>query len=158
MRLKARFLGRHRFLHVILELQVSILDPEELGHLCGREWGCVVALLSCLRSLCNAPPVCGFFALYWVSASFLVSWILLQKCSFPHPTPPLFPSLSLSLPTLPFPLPYYTPFPPIPKPLSLSHPPLSCFLGNILFLYIFYHRQHILLNVLNTSDAWYFVK
>ena len=157
MRLKARFLGRHRFLHVILELQVSILDPEELGHLCGREWGCVVALLSCLRSLCNAPPVCGFFALYWVSAYFVVSWILLQKNAPFFTLSPLFPSLSLSLPPLPFPLPYYPPSPPIPKSLSSPNPPLSCFMGNILFLYIFYHCQHISLNVLNTSDAWYFV-
>ena len=156
MRLKARFLGRRRFLLVILEWQVNILDPEELGNLSGREWRCAVALLSYLRSICNAPPVCGFFALYWVSAFFLVSWILLQKCSFPHPIPP-FP-LPLSIPpTPPFSLTLLHPLSPHPQTPVIVAPSIVLLLGNILFLYIFYHRQHILLNVLNTSDGWYFV-
>ena len=42
---------------------------------------------------------------------------------------------------------------PHPQTPVMSHPPLSCFMGNIRFLYIFYHRHHILLNALNTSDT-----
>ena len=73
------------------------VGPGLFGRMCGWGWECSVVLLGCLMSLYKAPLVCGSDDKYWVPAYFLVSWSLLQTCSFV--TSPPYPSLSLfSLP------------------------------------------------------------